>query len=160
MTTVYEKEISVVPRICLARECGLKTLYFREVVHAEELLKQLERVTKKNQIYREAIASLLSSVKELLKPDHAALNLLKERLSSVAEVLGVYYFVKNEVITLWVLIKEENFEAEMEIADSLAELFSVFRNLRFDFMVVPVYDMEIKKILPHEAEMVFSKLLK
>lgn len=156
--TTYEKEIPVVPRTCLARECGLKSLYLKETVRAEKLLKQLQRITEKNEIYRKAIDSLLSSVKELLKPDHAALNLLKERLTPVEEVLGLYYFVSNEVINLWILIREENFEAEMEIADSLGELFSVFRNLRFDFIVVPLYNMEINKILPREMKKVFSKL--
>ena len=84
----------------------------------------------------------------MLTPDHAVLNLLRERIHHVKEVTDIYYFVTNEVINIWTAIREENFEVEMEIEEILCELTSTFRNLRFDYMVIPKYDMALEEFLP------------
>lgn len=147
MSTV-EWEKKIVPKVCFSKECAIKSEYFREAVRGVDLEKQLKKIRKENMLYRNAMNALLLGIKELLTPDNAVLNLLRERLYHVKEVTDIYYFVTNEVINIWIAIKEENFEAEMEIAEILCELTSTFRNLRFDYMVIPKYDMALEEYLP------------
>lgn len=155
--STLEKKLIVAPEVCLSRKCGLRGEYFRETLRREKLEKQLERVTAENQKYKRAVTVLLSSIGDLLKPDHAALNLLRERLFPIPEVTGLHYFVSDGVINLWIVTREENFEIEMRIADSLVELFSIFRTLRFDFVIIPRYDLSLEEILPSESVRLFSK---
>jgi len=151
------EEIPEIPEGCLSRRCNVRSLYLRETLQREELERELEKVTVENEIYKKAVALLLSSIKDLLKPDHVALNLLKERLLPIIEVSSLHYFVVDGVINLWIITREENYEAEMKIAESLADLFSLFRNLRFDFMIIPKYDLRLEEVLPSESITVFSK---
>jgi len=92
-----------------------------------------------------------------LKPDHVILNLLKDRLSEMSDVLSLHYLISDGVINLWIIIREENFETEMRIAESLAELFRLFRDSRFDFMIVPKHDLAVDEYLPSGKSTVFSK---
>jgi hypothetical protein len=51
----------------------------------------------------------------------------------------------------------EDFETEMEIADAFRELMSIFRNLRFDYMVIPKSDIPLDEIIPKDSVVVYSK---
>jgi len=155
--SISQEEQLITPRGCLSRRCDLRSAYFRETFRVEKLEKQLERVSREKEMYEKAAVSLLTTIKDLLKPDYAALNLLRERLFPIPEVAALYYCVSDGVINLWIITPEENFEAEMKIADSLAELFSIFRNLKFDFMIVPRYDMKIEEIVPSGSKEVFLR---
>jgi len=157
MSEMEEVTKPPVPKECLTKECGLKGLYFREAIYREDLERQLRRVTAQKERYRRATVALLSEIKELLSPDHAALNLLRERLNPINEVCGLYYFVSEGIINLWVIVNEDNFEVETKVAEYLSELFSIFRNLRFDFMIIPRDDLDLSEILPSGSRKVFSK---
>lgn len=154
MSALEWEEEGVIPRICFTKRCAVKSEYFRETVLRASLERQLKKVREENELYRNAVGALLVGIRELLTPDNAVLNLLRERLCHVEEVTEIYYFVTNEVINMWIAIKEENFEVEMEIAEILCELTSTFRNLRFDFMVIPKYDMPIEEFLPQNIKKV------
>jgi len=156
MSTIKETEI-LTPRKCLSERCELRSAYLRETLRAETLKKQLQRVTEQNEAYKKAVTTLLSNISDLLKPSNSALVLLKERLFPLPQVSSLYYFVSDGVINLLIITQEEDFETEMRIAESLTELFSVFSDLRFDFMIIPKYDLDIKEILPSMSKKLFSK---
>lgn len=157
MSIYKTTELEVSPAECLAKRCDVRRMALRKTIEVEELEEQLRRVSKEKELYEEAVVVLMSTIKEMLRPDHAALNLLKGRLAGIPEILALHYFVSDGVINIWIVTKEENLKIEMEIADSLAELFHVFRNLRFDFMIVPKHDLDPQELLPSDSIAVFSR---
>lgn len=140
---------------CLARSCKIKSEYFREAIRRSSLEKELRRITRENELYKKATNLLMLEINDLLKPNSAAIKFVKESLSKMPEVDSSYYFVKNEVINIWIITKEENFEAEIKIAEILRELLHIFENLRFDFMVIPKYEIKLKEILSSDSEKIF-----
>lgn len=151
MSLIQEKTIAE----CLARSCKLKSEYFKEAVRRASLEKELRRITRENKFYKSAMNLLMVEVNELLKPNSAAIKFVKENLAKIPEIDSVYYFVKNGIINIWVMTKEENFEAEMKIADTLRELLYIFESLRFDFMVIPKYEMKLEEILSPDSKKIF-----
>lgn len=150
--SAVESEKGIIPKVCFSRECTLKSEYFRTALRKVNLEKQLKKLRKENTLYKAAMSALLLEIKELLTPDHAVLNFLRERLCHIEEISDICYFVTNEVINFWIAIEEEDFEVEMEIAEILCELTSTFRNLRFDYMVIPKYDTSLEEYLPQGTQ--------
>jgi len=160
MTMYEEKTVTRkkhVPKNCLSRKCGLLSGYFRDANLLTNLEDQIRGLKEQKVEYENAIDSLLSMVKELLSPNYPAINFFREKLANIPQVTQSHYFVTGQVINLWTIIEEEDFEAEMQIADSLVELMRVFRNLRFDFMIIPKYDMTIEQIVPEDSQIIYSK---
>ena len=157
MSTILKEEEVGVPRICLAMKCRAKTEYFREASLRIDLEQQLARMTRENEIYKDAVNSLLVRVSELLRPDYPALNFVRERLHNMREVAKVLYFLTEDIINIWIVIDEENFEVEMKIARTLRELASVFRNLRFDFMVIPTHETPLESLIPNDTKTLYSR---
>lgn len=159
--TMYEKEAVIgkkyVPKICLSRKCGLLSGYFREANLRINLEDQIRELKEQKVEYKNAMDTLLSLVKELLSPNYPAINFFRERLANIPQVTQAHCFVTDQVINLWTIIEKEDFEAEMQIADSLVELMRIFKNLRFDFMIIPKYDMAIEQIVPEDSQIVYSK---
>ncbi|MEM2970898.1 MAG: hypothetical protein QW270_00535 [Candidatus Bathyarchaeia archaeon] len=157
MSMLDEVESEHVPRECLSRKCVALSEYFRESALRIDLERQNKKLKKQNALYRKAVDSLLASIKELLHPYYPAINLLRERLKEIPKVTQAYYFVTEEVINLWIITEEENFETEMKIIENLRELFSVFRNLLFDFMIIPRDDIPLEEIIPANSQLIFSR---
>lgn len=156
--TEEETRAKQIPRACLSRKCNAISGYFREESLRIDLERQNKKLKKKNALYREAIDSLIGSIKDLLHPHYPAINLLREKLTNIPRVIKACYFVTDAVINLWIITEEEDFEAEMQIASALRELFSIFENLRFDFMIIPKYDMRLEEVIPEDSQMIFSKI--
>ena len=159
--TMLEEKVEIeedhVPKICLSKKCGLLSGYFRETNRRINLEDQIRELKERKAEYENAIDSLLSMVKELLSPDYPAINFFREKLANIPQVTQAHCFVTDQVINLWTIIEEEDFEAEMQIADSLVELMRIFKNLRFDFMIIPKYDMAIEQIVPEDSRIIYSK---
>lgn len=156
MSVIKEEEVGV-PRICLSIKCKAKSEYLREATLRINLERQLAKITEENSLYKDAISSLLASVNELLRPDYPAFIFLREHLQNTKEVVGVSYCFTDDVINIWIVIDEENFEVEMKIAETLRELLSLFRNLRFDFIVIPKYETHLESLIPNDARMLYSR---
>lgn len=137
---------------CLSRKCEIRSFYFREAVAKINLERRISKLTRENKRYREAIDFLLAEVKELIKPQHSALTFYKRSLSDMTQVVGIYYFVTNEVINIWTILEKENYEVEMKIAKAQSELLSIFQGLRFDFMVIPKNGQKLEDIIPSNME--------
>jgi len=157
MSVIPEEEEIGVPRICLSMKCGAKTEYLREASLRVNLEHQLTKITTENKIYKDAIDSLLASVNELLRPDYPALIFVKERLQDMREVVELSYFLTDDIVNIWIVIDRENFEVEMKIAETLRELASVFRNLRFDFMVIPKHETPLESLIPNDGKTLYSR---
>jgi len=152
MEVMEKLEKIIEPKKCLSRRCGIRSLYFREAVERVSLERELERVTRQNQFYKEAVNTLLVELRELISPDNAALTMFKDRLSSIPGFLDAYYFVSDGVINIWTIIEKEDIDAEMKIAEAQCDLLYIFQSLRFDFMVIPKYDQDVSGFLPSEAK--------
>lgn len=159
--TLHEKKVEIkedyVPKICLSRKCGLLTGYFRETNRRINVEEKNRELREQNSIYKHAVDSLLGLIKELLNPNYPAINFFKEKLMNISQVTQANYFVTDQGINLWVITEEEDFDAEMQIADSLVELMRIFRNLKFDFMIIPRYDIPIEQIVPKNSQIMYSR---
>ena len=158
--TAIDEEVETeehIPKICLSRKCDALSRYFREANLRINLEEQNRRLKEERALYKNAMDSLLAMVKELLSPNYPAINFLRERLKNIPEVTQAYFFITDQVINLWIVTKEEDFEAEMKIADILGELISVFSNLRFDFMIIPRYDIALNEVAPEDSQVIFSR---
>ena len=159
--TMLEEEVEIeedhVQKICLSKKCSLLTGYFRETNRRINLEEKNRELREQNSIYKHAMDSLLGVIKELLNPNYPALNFFREKLMNTSQVTQAYYFVTDQVINLWIITEEEDFDAEMQIADSLVELMRIFRNLKFDFMIIPKYDIPIEQIVPENSQIMYSR---
>jgi len=158
--TAIDEEVETeehIPKICLSIKCDALSRYFREATLRIDLERQIRKLKEERSSYRDAIDCLLAMVKELMSPNFPAVNFFRERIKDIPKVTQAYYFVTNEVINLLVITEEEDFEAEMEIADTLVELMSLFKNLRFDFMIIPKYDTRLDEIVPKDSQVIFSR---
>jgi len=147
----------VIPNICLEEGCPALKGYFRESVLRMDLERQNKKLREENAYYRKAIGSLLKSIKELLHPHNPAIRFLRERLKDIPEVTQAYYFVFNDVINIWIEIEEEDYEVEMKIINSLRELFYIFSNLLFDFMIVPKGEIPLEKLVPVDRQIILVR---
>ena len=159
--TMHEEEVEIeedyVPKICLSRKCGLLSGYFKEANLRINLEDQIRELKEQKAEYENAMDSLLSMVRELLSPHYPAINFFREKLANIPQVTQAHYFVTDQVINLWIITGEEDFEAELQIADSLVELMRIFKNLRFDFMIIPNYDMAIEQIVPEDSQIIYPR---
>jgi hypothetical protein len=142
---------------CLERSCGMRSLFLREAVKSEVLEKQVSKLKSELQSYQMAIESLLSGIHTSIQPDHASLSLLKERLVKIDNVLSLHYSLREGVIYLWILEKREDVDLELAVTQELSDLFSTFRDLRFDFLIASLEDLKAEDILPSTAKEVFSR---
>jgi hypothetical protein len=152
-----EKVGEQIHKRCLTRKCSALSGYIRESNLRINLERQNRKLAEQNSIYKKAIDSLIAMVGELLSPHYPVTNFLREHLQDIPRVTKAYSFITDNVINLWIITEEEDFEAEMEIADTLRELFSVFRNLSFDFMIIPRYDMNMEEAVPKDSQVIFSR---
>lgn len=133
--------------------------------HCEHFLRELTlreyseaisaRLKKENKFYRNAIKSILSEIKELTKPNHAAMNFIRMELQDEPEILNAYYFVRDDVINIWAIIKKENLDIEGKVAEALGKMFSIFQNLKFDFMIIPIQHLKLNDFLPSDSKRIF-----
>lgn len=160
MTVLEEEEdrSKEVLEVCMSKKCAALSGYFRESALRMDLERQNEKLREQNVLYRKAISTLLSSIRELLHPYCPAINFLRERLKDVPKVTQVFYFITDNVVNLWIITEEEDFETEMKIVENLRELFSIFRNLLFDFMIIPKGETPLEELIPQNAERVFSRV--
>jgi len=147
----------VIRKSCLEKECPALRRYFRESVLRMDLERQNRKLKEENALYREAVDSLLRSIKELLHPYSPAIIFLRERLKEIPKITQAYYFVTDDVINIWIEIEEEDYEAEMKIIENLRELFYIFQNLLFDFMIVPKGDVPLKESMPEDYQTIFIR---
>jgi hypothetical protein len=139
---------------CIAQACEVLNAYLKETVKRQELEKQLEIMKAEIESYQEAIELILSGVRELIQPDHASLAMLKKRLQRMNNIYGLYYFVREDVIYLWILTNKEDVETEITICEELANLFSTFKDMRFDFVIGPLNEMKPEDVLPSNVKRV------
>jgi hypothetical protein len=144
------------PKTCLSKKCSALSEYIKETSLRIDLEKQIKTLKKQNASYKEAVGSLLVAIQDLLTPQYPAINFLRERLRSIPKVAQAYYFLTEDVINLWIITKEEDFEAEKKIADALVDLMSIFKNLRFDFMIIPNSDACLHETMPENSKIIVS----
>ena len=142
---------------CLEEECPVLKGYLRESALRMDLERQNKKLKEEIALYRKAVDSLLKSIKELLHPHNPAIIFLRERLKKIPKVTQAYYFVTDNVINIWIEIEEEDYEVEMKIIEILRELFYIFRNLLFDFMIVPKGDVSLKEFMPENYQTIFLR---
>jgi len=142
---------------CLAQPCKLRSLFLRETIRREKLERQIETLEKENEAYREAIEVILSGIRNRIRPDIIPLVMLKERLEKMKNARGLFYLVREKTIYFWIFIGNEDPETELILAQELSNIFSTFRDMRFDFIIIPLNGMEIEDLLPLNAIEVFKK---
>lgn len=147
-----------IPKVCLSTPCKAIKEYFRETSLRIDLERQNREIREENALYQEAISSLLNVIKNILTPNFPANNLLREKLKNIPNVINAYTFVNNDVINYWIIIEEENFEDELEIADAFRETLSVFNNLLFDFIIIPRQGVSLEKIVPKNSQLIYSTI--
>ena len=150
-TLVHRKPFT---RECLAQACEVLDAYLEEAGKRQELEKQLETMKAEIKNYQEAIELILSGIRDIIQPDHPSLSMLKAGLQKINNIYGLYYFIREGVIYLWVLTNEEDVETEIAVCQQLANLFSTFKDMRFDFMIGPLNQMKPKEVLPSNAKRV------
>jgi hypothetical protein len=145
------------PEKCITKKCSAVSGYVKEINRRINVEKQNKELVKENALYQEAIDSLLLMVRDLVTPNFPAMEFLQQKLVNVPEVTQTHKFVRDEVINFYIITQFEDFNAEMKIADSIRQLISVFKNLRFDYMVIPKCDMNLDDIIPKDAKLIYSK---
>jgi hypothetical protein len=45
----------------------------------------------------------------------------------------------------------------MKIADSIRQLMAIFRNIRFDYMVIPNYNSALEDVIPQDSKLIYTK---
>lgn len=145
------------PEKCMTKKCSVVSGYLKEINLRINVEKQNKELVKENALFQEAINSLLLMVRDLVTPNYPAMEFLQQKLVDIPEVVQTYSFVRDEIINLWIITQYEDFEAEMKIADSMRQLLSVFRNIRFDYMVIPKYDASLEDAVPQDSKLIYSK---
>lgn len=140
----------VIPECAKSCDLFLKELVLRE--HFEEISTKLK---KENEFYRNAIKSVLNGIKKMITPNHAVMNFLRTELKDELEILNAYFFVRDDVINVWVIIKNENLDVERMTAEVLGKMFSIFEDIKFDFMIIPIQGLKKEDILPLDSKKIF-----
>ena len=147
----------VIRKSCLEEECPALKSYFKESNLRIDLERQNEKLKEENALYRAAIASLLEALKEALHPRSPIINFLKEQLNKIPQVTQAHYFVTDNVVNIWIEIEKDDYEIEMRVIKTLHELYRIFRNLLFDFMIVPRNDVSLREMLPEDHRTIFIR---
>jgi len=142
---------------CLTQSCELRSYLLRETLKREELENQIKILEKENKAYKEAIELILSGIREYIGPDTLPLVILKEKLEKMKNVRGLFYLVREKIIYLWIFIEKEDSKTELTIAQELSYIFSTFKKMRFDFIIIPLNERKIEDFLPLNAIEVFRK---
>ena len=156
--TVIDSVPDAVPKNCLATKCKAMNEYFKETNLRINLERQNREIKEQNIMYQEAISSLLNMIKGMFTPNFPANNLFREYLQNIMNVNSAYSFINNEVINYWVIIKEENFKTELEIANAFRQVVLIFRNFLFDLMIIPKQGLSLEDIVPANSQLIFSNI--
>jgi len=161
--TVYNKEVigqndEFFPQTCISKKCLTMRQYIKEVNRRINVDKQNKMLLKENILYQTALDSLSAMIRDLVNPNYPAIEFVRERLSDITKVYKAYYFVSEDIINIWVVTEDEDFDSEIEIADMFRELMVIFKNLKFDYMVIPKYNIALEEIMPKEATVIYSKI--
>jgi phage terminase large subunit GpA-like protein len=103
--------------------------------------------------YEEVIASLSQVMLEMAKGNAPVFIFLREELSKIKQVTSIYYdILEDESFDMWVVIKESDLNVEREVSQIFRKSLKAFRNIDFDFMILPKIDEDtltfgMKKLL-------------
>lgn len=127
----------------------------KEVEHRLSVEHELKEVGHEKREYEKAFNSLFSTISKLLEPTNAAFNLFIERISQILDVEEVYVFMAEDAIDIWTITKKRNFDAEEKIIEAECEIMRIFRDIDFDFMILPREGRNLKEILPSNGKRIY-----
>ena len=118
----------------------------------EEERRKNYSLTKDVEKYKQDAFSLFKQLSVVF-----ALNLYVDRMREFPLVESVYIVKKEDIIDIWTVIQENNLKLEEKIADAQCELMRIHQELDLDFMVIPRFEKETKKLLPSGSIQVYPK---
>jgi phage terminase large subunit GpA-like protein len=137
----------------LSHQCYIKKGYFENKIRLENMEKTLMNKEDAIKYYEEVIASLSQVMLEMAKGNAPVFIFLREELSKIKQVTSIYYdILEDESFDMWVVIKESDLNVEREVSQIFRKSLKAFRNIDFDFMILPKIDEDtltfgMKKLL-------------
>ncbi|WP_287588255.1 hypothetical protein [Candidatus Borrarchaeum sp.] len=135
---------------------------FCEVVRSrDELLglkeHELREIKEKLGEYKTVTKMLFEIINRTLLPYNAVLNIYSEKISKIKEVEAVYIFLRDNVIDIWTIIKEDDFDVKRKIAEVQGEIVDVFQEVLFDFLILSKEDIEADQSLLEDSIEIYQK---
>lgn len=149
-----ESKLDLEKRVRPIAELGCPAVRFdvcgRLIVERERyarLEEQFERTRRDNEKYREFFSILLREVGSQL-----ILNIIpaifKHNMLQVSEVKEVHCFQRMNMISFWVFLEEENWEAEDKIYEIFGELLFMFPDNDIQMKLLRLWGRKPEDLLP------------
>jgi hypothetical protein len=124
--------------------CGRLVVQQERYADLEEELKKTKEDREK---YRQLFSILLERVEYRLLLDIIP-EIFKQNMSQIPEVKSVYCIQRRNIVSLWVLLDEQNWDVEDQIYESYGELLSAFPNYDIRIRLLRLWGRKPEDLMP------------
>ena len=111
------------------------------------LEEEFERTRRDEDKYRHYFSILLKRVESsLILP--IIPEIFKYNVSQISQARAIYYFQRRNIVSFWILLEEENWEAEDQIYEIYGELLSMFPEYDIRIRLLRLWGREPEDLLP------------
>lgn len=108
---------------------------------------ELERTRKDLNTYRKYFAILLKTVESSIIL-HIIPQIFKHNVSQISEVKALYYFQRRNIVSFWVFLEEENWDAEDLIYEIYGMTLSMFPEYDIRLRLLRLWGRNPEDLLP------------
>lgn len=131
----------------------------RMVVEREkyaDLEEELERTRRDRDKYRQLFSILLERVEYRLLL-HIIPEIFKRSMSQIPEVKTMYCLQRENIVSFWVFLDEQNWEVEDQIYESYGELLSMFPDYDIRMRLLRLLGRKPEDLMPARGEKILGE---
>ena len=133
--------------------CGPLVVERERYTRIEE---ELEKTKRENDRYRQYFSILLKTVESRLIL-HIIPEIFKYNVSQIPQVEAIYCFQRRNIVSFWIFLEEENWEAEDQIYEIYGELLSMFPEYDIRIRLLSLWGRKPEDLLPAGGVKIFGE---